>query len=96
MGEGRRFLWADYSVDCEADWFTMIYEPFVLPIFMIWPLGLPSLLFLQMFKARKLILAGDADTLVQFGFVLDDYKRTHWYVAHTFQIVWNVRLQDLR
>ena len=38
---------------------------------------------MKMFKVRKLILENDEDTLKQYGFVLDDYKITHWSVYNT-------------
>ena len=41
--------------------------------------GMPALLFVMMNKVKTLIMEEDPEVLKEFGFVLQDYKLSHWY-----------------
>eukprot|EP01046_Picozoa_sp_COSAG06_P031452 COSAG06_NODE_3065_length_5901_cov_5.700965_2_plen_1264_part_00 len=70
-------LEVDYSIDCEEDKALRYVRQLLLVV--IWPIGLPAMLFLWMYHAKDLILAEDEDTLQKFDFVLGDYKRGFWF-----------------
>ena len=71
-------LLADYSIDCNSG-FYLSYRLFSLLLVLIWPIGLPLLIFYKMFVVRHLIRDEDEDTMKEFDFILGDYKTTHWY-----------------
>ena len=71
-------LEVDYSVDCEEDKALRYVRQVFLTL--IWPVGLPVVLYVWMHRAKDLILAEDEDTLLRkFDFVLGDYKREYWF-----------------
>ena len=70
-------LHADYTVDCDATATLRYLGGGVLVL--LWPIGMPTALFVAMYRVRDKIKADDKDTLQTFGFVLGDYDRDHWY-----------------
>jgi hypothetical protein len=45
----------------------------------LWPIGLPTAVFLSLHKYRKLILEKDPDTLHMFGNLIMDYKPQYYW-----------------
>ena len=70
-------LHIDYTITCDTTQWTRWLGGGLLVL--IWPIGLPTFLFITMFKAKEKILADDNLTLQTFDFVLADYKKSHWY-----------------
>lgn len=70
-------LAVDYRVDCEENMTSRYVRQMLLIV--IWPVGLPTLLFLWMHHSKSLILARDHDTLEKFDFVMADYRPEYWY-----------------
>ena len=71
-------LYVDYSLSCQStEYATVWFVCFVLTL--LWPVGVPGLLYYTMRRVRSEILAGDKDTLQKFDFVLADYDTAHWY-----------------
>jgi hypothetical protein len=71
-----------------------LYSP-TRPQVLLWPIGLPVLMFFKMFVVRHLIAEEDDDTLLAFSFILGDYKTTHWCVSDTILLSRFVRLLGL-
>ncbi len=78
MGDKTSVLHTDYGLDCNSSSYTMLYIANVVLIF-LFPLGMPSMLFFLMNRVKDLILTEDRETMNEFGFVVQDYKLTHWY-----------------
>merc|ERR1711871_605450 len=49
------------------------------PLVLLWPIGVPAVLYYSMWSASDDIAAGDVPTLQKFDFVLGDFKREYWY-----------------
>eukprot|EP01051_Picozoa_sp_SAG22_P031437 SAG22_NODE_12738_length_431_cov_0.656627_1_plen_70_part_01 len=45
----------------------------------MWPIGMPAMLFVLMWRVRAEILARDEDTLKLFDFVIGGYRGKYWY-----------------
>ena len=45
---------------------------------LMWPIGVPGVLFYTMCTARAAIMDDDPDTLQKYDFVLNDYDKEHW------------------
>ena len=71
-------LQADYTIDCNSAEYTSLWY-FASTLVIVWPIGVPVVLFFMMFRARKAIVAEDEDALILWDFVLSDYHTTHWY-----------------
>ena len=68
---------ADYTFDCpETRRFRYIVNGILL---IVWPIGLPMVLFCWMSASKELIMNEDAETLQKFSFVLSDYRTDCWY-----------------
>jgi hypothetical protein len=78
FGPGISVLQADYTVDCGSAEYMGLWA-FCSVLVLLWPIGMPTALFLAMYHVRDKINAGDNDTLETFGFVLGDYDSDHWY-----------------
>ena len=78
IGDDAAVLYIDYSLDCDSGTYTVLYISLLL-LMVLWPIGVPAVLFWQMRGSKDLILAEDPDALQKFDFVLGDYKITHWY-----------------
>ena len=70
-------LHADYAVDCDDTYAFRWILGMMLVI--LWPIGIPAVLFAAMFQARPQILAEDEDAINLFGSVIGDYKPEYWY-----------------
>jgi hypothetical protein len=71
-------LAVDYSVDCNSTEYTVL-TGWCFLLMVVWPLGLPVILFCTMHRSKKLILEEDEDTMQKFDFVLGDYLPQKWY-----------------
>eukprot|EP01046_Picozoa_sp_COSAG06_P040543 COSAG06_NODE_4918_length_3858_cov_5.222666_5_plen_114_part_00 len=71
-------LYVDYDISCESTYY-MFLRLFLIALLLLWPIGVPAILFRQMHQEKEKILAEDPDTLEKFGFALGDYKPSHWY-----------------
>jgi len=68
----------DYTMECyTTSWYITASICGVLVA--LWPIGIPVLLFVAMYRARNKIKAGDEDTLKFWDFALGDYNLDHWY-----------------
>ena len=74
LGPDHAVLAVDYSIDCGSTRYASIHA-IAIVLMILWPFGLPALLLLKLWKARKDIFAEDEDTVAQFDFVLGDYKK---------------------
>ena len=74
LGPDHAVLAVDYSIDCGSAHYGSIFTMAVV-LLILWPFGLPALLFFKLWKAREGIMAEDEDTVAQFDFVLGDYKK---------------------
>lgn len=83
VGPGTSVLIADYSVTCTQDGqMTAEYSTLTMAsslLVALWPVGIPVMLFTQMYRARKLIREQDEETLQQYSFVIGDYKAEFWW-----------------
>jgi hypothetical protein len=78
IGNNISVLDADYQLQC----FTIAWNitaSVCNALILLWPIGIPTLLFFKMYKARELIKKGDEDTLKTWDFALGDYDADHWY-----------------
>eukprot|EP01051_Picozoa_sp_SAG22_P005755 SAG22_NODE_353_length_11812_cov_58.910783_4_plen_1161_part_00 len=80
---GESLLIADYRVQCTVDGsfvgdYTLLFL-FCNVLVVLWPIGLPAILFYLMQRQKEDILAGDEDTCRKFDFVIGDYKPEYWY-----------------
>ena len=71
-------LYVDYDISCESTYY-MLLRLFLIVLLLLWPIGVPAILYWQMSQEKEKILAEDPDTLQKFQFALGDYKTTHWY-----------------
>ena len=68
----------DYTTVCyTSEWYMIASVCGVLVL--LWPIGLPAVLFFSMRRVLPLIKAGDEDTLKFWDFALGDYSTDHWY-----------------
>lgn len=74
---GVSVLDVDYSVNCEKT--VAVRWLGCGALVLIWPVGLPVVLFWSMYKKKDRIVAGDEETLQTFDFVLGDYVPERWY-----------------
>eukprot|EP01051_Picozoa_sp_SAG22_P008615 SAG22_NODE_666_length_8013_cov_2.524640_7_plen_1400_part_00 len=84
VGPGASILMADNDVQCtNVDGsFTAEYTglfTFCCVLVIVWPIGMPVLLFMKLFAVRTKIQEQDEDTLNLFGAVVGDYDGNHWY-----------------
>jgi hypothetical protein len=79
LGHGVEVLDVDYTIDCESEWYVWQLRPACAMLLLLWPIGLPSLLFWLMWSARERIMDDDHDTLMEFDFVIGDYKKKYYY-----------------
>jgi hypothetical protein len=71
-------LHSDYTTECyTSSWYFTASLCGVLG--MLWPIGLPALLYFSMRKDLHLIKGGDEDTLKFWDFAIGDYGPDHWY-----------------
>jgi hypothetical protein len=77
LGFNDSVLHIDYTVDCEAT--SALRWAIGGVLVLLWPVGLPALLFTAMYRVRAKIHDDDEDTLLIFAFVLGDYDTAHWY-----------------
>ena len=77
LGEDGSVLHVDYSLRCESDSYTMVSVCCVV-LLLLWPIGIPTILFYALFSEKEHILAGDPDSLKKFSFAIGDYRTTHW------------------
>ena len=71
-------LHSDYTTECyTASWYATASLCGVLGV--LWPIGLPALLYFSMRKDLDLIKSGDEDTLKFWDFAIGDYGPDHWY-----------------
>ena len=78
LAPGISVLQSDYTIDCNSDQYAVLWTTCGILV-IAWPIGMPALLFLMMYRARDKIAAGNEDTLQEFNFVLGDYDAKHWY-----------------
>eukprot|EP01051_Picozoa_sp_SAG22_P015768 SAG22_NODE_2114_length_2991_cov_1.459889_1_plen_219_part_10 len=83
IGPGESLLVVDHTVMCKQGG-SMTTEYLYLFSFAdllvcAWPLGVPGLLFLFMWRVRAKIYAGDEDTLKLYDFVIGGYTDKFWY-----------------
>jgi hypothetical protein len=78
IGTTDSVLHSDYGLDCTSSDYTMIYWLCVFLMF-IFPIGMPLLLFYMMSQVKELIQVEDQEVMREFGFVINDYKLSHWY-----------------
>ena len=78
VGPGHSILAVNYSIDCGSTYYSSL-RLFAFVLLVVWPLGLPALLFFMLWKARAGIIAEDEDITAQFDFVLGDYKTEYYY-----------------
>eukprot|EP01045_Picozoa_sp_COSAG04_P005364 COSAG04_NODE_248_length_18898_cov_16.838715_8_plen_63_part_00 len=55
-------------MDCESSEYNLLFLTCIL-LTLLWPIGVPGVLFYAMFKVRKEIMEEDQDTLQKFDFV---------------------------
>lgn len=83
VGLGESILVADHDVHCTLDGdFTAEYTGLLVLCGMLviaWPIGVPILLFVNLFAVRAKIQERDEATLKLFGSVVGDYDGVHWY-----------------
>jgi hypothetical protein len=77
LAQGQSVLEADYELDCTESAGLRYGVNGMLLI--IWPIGLPAVLYLWMIRSKPDILSEDPDTLQKFDFVLADYRTDRWY-----------------
>ena len=80
IGGGTSVLLVDYAIECNGMGYNMMWI-FCAGGVILWPIGLPALMFYKMYRARSEILAQDEDTLATYAFMLGDYGLEHWYWA---------------
>jgi hypothetical protein len=82
VSEDDSILIFDYDLSCSDDdyWILSTLCGFLL---LLWPIGVPVLIFVKMFQDKDQILAEDPDTLKFYEPVLGDYDVTHWYATRT-------------
>jgi hypothetical protein len=78
LGNGESVLAVDYNIDCNSPEYASIFLVCSVLV-VVWPLGLPVLLFYTMWKEKEDIHEQDRETLQKFNFCLGDYDREHWY-----------------
>jgi hypothetical protein len=78
LGEDASVMSANYSSSCESDEYMLVLAVCSL-LTAVWAIGIPAVLFYEMYKVREFIEQGDPDTLQKFEFVLGDYDQAHWY-----------------
>ncbi len=71
-------LHVDYGIRCEGSAYMML-KLLLVALVLLWPIGVPAMLWWQMYKKKEKIIDQDPDTVAQFQFALGDYKPTHWY-----------------
>jgi hypothetical protein len=79
LGHGLSLLINDYTIDCASDWYWGVVYPLCSMLVVAWPIGLPAMLFFVMYRARNKIKQDDPDTIMQFAFVIGDYKKDYYY-----------------
>lgn len=83
IGPGESILIVDHGIKCTAGGsFTTSYlglSSFGHLLVCAWPLGVPIMLFLFMWRVRAKIHAGDEDTLKLYDFVIGGYTDKYWY-----------------
>jgi hypothetical protein len=68
---------ADYDIDCdETSTLRWTLGP---ALVLLWPIGVPVLLFCLMFRVRTNIIAGDEDATGMFNFLIGDFKPKYWF-----------------
>lgn len=77
LDDGVSVLQADYTIDCTHD--PHLRYSVNGTLLLLWPIGLPVILYLWMLRSKSLILSEDPDTLQKFDFVLSDYRTDTWY-----------------
>ena len=76
--DGAKVLLVDYTVDCNSAHYSIILSVASVLV-LLWPIGVPAMLFYQLYKHKQLIQAEDEDTLKEFSFIIDDYKPEFYY-----------------
>ena len=73
----RYILHTDYDIDCDE---TAILRWTLGPaLVLLWPIGVPTVLFYLMFRVRANIIAGDEDATGMFNFLIGDFKPKYWF-----------------
>ena len=73
----RHVLHTDYNVDCdEISTLRWTLGP---ALVLLWPIGVPAVLFSLMFRVRTKIISGDEDVTNMFNFLVGDYKPKYWF-----------------
>ena len=73
----RHVLHTDYDIDCdETSTLRWTLGP---ALVLLWPIGVPTVLFCLMFRVRTNILAGDEDATGMFNFLIGDFKPKYWF-----------------
>jgi hypothetical protein len=77
LGLGESVLHVDYTIDCNET--ALLRWVGGGALVLLWPIGLPTTLFVAMHRVREKILDDDEDTVKVYDFVLGDYNKEHWY-----------------
>ena len=73
----RHVLHTDYDIDCdETSTLRWTLGP---ALVLLWPIGVPTVLFCLMFRVRTNILSGDEDATGMFNFLIGDFKPKYWF-----------------
>jgi hypothetical protein len=73
----RHVLHADYNIDCdETETMRWTLGPVLV---LLWPIGVPTVLFCLMFRVRTNIIARDDDATGMFNFLIGDFKPKYWF-----------------
>jgi hypothetical protein len=73
----RHILHTDYNIDCdEISTLRWMLGP---ALVLLWPIGVPAVLFSLMFRVRTNIVSGDEDVTSMFKFLVGDYKPKYWF-----------------
>eukprot|EP01046_Picozoa_sp_COSAG06_P051942 COSAG06_NODE_8599_length_2118_cov_45.241768_2_plen_262_part_00 len=73
----RYVLHTDYGIDCD-DTNTLRWT-LGLALVLLWPIGVPTVLFCLMFRARTKIISKDEDATGMFNFLIGDFKPEYWF-----------------
>ena len=70
-------LHADYTIDCDE---TATLRWTLGPaLVLLWPIGVPAVLFGLMFRVRTDIISGDEDATGMFNFLIGDFEPKYWF-----------------
>ena len=76
MEEGKKWLTADYSIECWTEEHTMYALSYALPSLIVWGLGIPLVSMMLVFKHRKRL--DHEPTMLKFSYFFNGYREKYY------------------